>query len=131
MKAKEFILAALALLLLIGAQLTVTHARGLLHQMPWLDEVHTGMLITEPDSDKFHAAVSDECVDANFPVYYQALRALHVNSLAGVRFISLMGAGAALLAIYVLLRPSFKPLECAVGVLTVWSTPFSSVRNPR
>ena len=123
MTIKEFILATFALVVLIFAQMGATHASALLHQAPWLDEVHTGILVNEPDAQKFRSAVSDECVDANFPVYYDLLRTLHLRSLAAVRVVSLMGTIAALLGIYVLLRGSFKPIEAAVGVLAVWSIP--------
>jgi hypothetical protein len=123
MTLREFILASLVLLLFFAVQLLGTRARTLLNQVPWLDEVHTGILVDEPDPAKFHAAVSNECVDANFPVYYQALRLLHIRSLSAIRAVSLLGTMAALLGIYVLLRPSFRWCEAMVGVLTVWSTP--------
>ena len=123
MTIKEFILAAGALLALILIQMGATHGGALFHQAPWLDEVHTAILVNEPDPDKFHSAISDQCVDANFPVYYEALRTLKIHSLPAIREISMAGTIAALLGIYVLLRGAFKPLESAVGVLAVWSTP--------
>jgi hypothetical protein len=123
MKISEFILAMIVLIALIGVQTAATHSGVLLHQVPWLDEVHTGILVQEPDAEKFHSAVSVQCVDANFPVYYQALRLLHITSLPAIRAVSLAGTIAMLLGIYVLLRPSFRICEAAVGVLTVWSIP--------
>src|SRR5437870_5025128 len=101
MTVKEFTLAAIALFALVVAQMTATHARVLFDAVPWLDEVHTAILVTEPDASKFRAAVSNECVDANFPVYYQFLRTFQLTSLAAIRAVSLAAMMAALLGIYV------------------------------
>src|SRR3954468_8577045 len=120
---KEFIIAAFALITLVAAQIIATHGTTLLRTTPWLDEVHTGILVSEPDAAKFRAAVSTDCVDANFPVYCQILRTLHITSLPAIRAVSLVTGLAALLGIYVLLRDVFAPVESAVGMLTVWATP--------
>jgi hypothetical protein len=120
---KEFIVATITLIAIVAAQIIATHATALLHATPWLDEVHTGILVAEPDAAKFRAAVSTDCVDANFPVYCQLLRTFHITSLPAIRMLSLLTGLATLLGIYLLLRGAFTPLESAVGVLTVWATP--------
>jgi len=123
MKLKEFILAGVVLVALISVPMFATHATLLIPQTPWLDEVHTAMLVNEPDATKFRAAVSNECVDANLPVYYVLLRTFHITSLSAIRSVSFAAGMLTLLGIYVLLRGSFEPIESAVGVLTAWATP--------
>ncbi len=81
------------------------------------------MLVNDPDPAKFHAAMSNECVDKNFPVYGLLLRWTHIKSAPAIRAVSFASTLIALMAIYYLLRGSFNRLESAVGVLTVWSTP--------
>ncbi len=71
---KEMLAAAIVLGAMMSAQIIVTHAGALLRQTAWLDEVHTLILVNDPDAAHFRAAMSNECVDANFPVYNQLLR---------------------------------------------------------
>ncbi|HEX3357007.1 MAG TPA: hypothetical protein VHS31_08560 [Tepidisphaeraceae bacterium] len=120
---KEMIAAAAVLGVLMAAQIVVTHAKTLFHQTAWLDEVHTLILVNDPDPSHFRQAMSNECVDANLPVYNQLLRWLHIRSPEAIRSLSLASTWIALLGIYYLLRGSFHSLESAAGVLTVWATP--------
>src|SRR3954447_2843014 len=103
---KELIIASLVLTVLVGAQIIVTRATSLLHQTAWLDEVHTAMIVSERDPAKFKAALSNECVDANFPVYHALLRWSHLNPPARIRAVSLASTVIALIAIYTVLRGS-------------------------
>jgi hypothetical protein len=119
----EFALVAIGIVGLLVAQLLVTHARSLFHQTPWLDEVHTLIVVNDPDPAVFRAAMSNQCVDANFPVYNWLLRTLHITSAERIREFSFASTAAALLGIYLLLRGIFSRVASAAGVLTVWTCP--------
>jgi hypothetical protein len=119
----EIALAAMVIFGLLAAEIVATHARSMFHATPWLDEVHTLIVVNDPDPAKFRSAMSDQCVDANFPVYNQLLRWLHLTSAPAIREVSCASTAIALLGIYILLRGAFDPVASATGVLTVWSGP--------
>src|SRR5262249_36434120 len=119
----EIVLAGIAVFALLGVQIVVTHARGMFRATPWLDEVHTLIVVRDPDPAKFRSAMSDQCGDGNYPVYNQMLRWLHITSAPAIREVSCAATAIALVESYILLRGAFDRVASAAGMLAAWSCP--------
>lgn len=92
----------------------------LLHRTLWMDEVHSWLLITDPDVDHALAALADGA-DYNPPGYYLVARGL--AWLPGgvtefrLRVLSLGFTGLGLLGLSVMLSRCFRPLPCTAAVV--------------
>ena len=92
----------------------------LLQRTLWMDEVHSWLLITDPNVDHAMAALADGA-DYNPPAYYMLARGL--AWLPGgvtefrLRILSLGFTGLGLLGLYVMLTRYFRPLASASAVV--------------
>lgn len=113
---------------LIAVLLSLAYAAGgsyLLKRQPWMDEIHSWLLITEPDTQRALQALADG-VDFNPPTYI--LLARQLSHLPGgitesrLRWLSLGLMMSAIVAVFILLRRRFSLLDCVAAILMMASS---------
>jgi hypothetical protein len=123
--AREIMVVVLGLIALLLAQLCVTGSFTLFDRYLWLDEIHTHLLVTDPQLAHAAAALATGA-DFNPPGLYLMLRGLDVFTGGGPISWRLAAVGsvlAALLGTYLLVRQAVDRAAAIVAVIAVWSHP--------
>lgn len=115
-------------LLLVLLMLLIAWAgggRSLLQRQMWMDEIHSWLLIQEPETQRALQALADG-VDYNPPTYILLARQLHylpsgITELR-LRMLSLALMFLAIVAVFILLRRRFPSLICVAAVLFMASS---------
>ena len=123
--APEILAVALGLIALLVVQLFLTGSFSLFDRYLWLDEIHTHLLVTDPQLTHAAGALADGA-DFNPPGLYLMLRGL--DMLTGGGPISWRAAAvgsvlAALLGVYLLVRQAVDRAAAIVAVIAVWAHP--------
>ena len=123
--APEILAVALGLIALLAVQLFLTRSFSLFDRYLWLDEIHTRLLVTDPELTHAAGALADGA-DFNPPGLYLMLRGL--DMLTGGGPISWRAAAvgsvlAALLGVYLLVRQAVDRPAAVIAVIAVWSHP--------
>lgn len=122
---REALAVALGLVLLAAVQLCLTGSFSLFDRYLWLDEIHTHLLVTDPELAHAASALADGA-DFNPPGLYLMLRGLDVLTGGGPiswRVAAVGSALAALLGIYLMVRQAVDRAAAAIAVIVVWSHP--------
>ncbi|HQX50996.1 MAG TPA: hypothetical protein PLR25_13875 [Planctomycetaceae bacterium] len=115
-----------ALLILILLTLSIAAGgRYMLQRQMWMDEIHSWLLITEPDTQRSLQALADG-VDFNPPTYILLARQLqHLPGSvteSGLRWFSLFLMLLAVVGVFVLLHRRFPLPTCIAAILMMASS---------
>ncbi len=97
----------------------------LLKRQLWMDEVHSWLLVSDPETDHAMSALADG-VDFNPPTWFLTTRFLSVPSGVSefsLRVLSLLWMLLALAGLYRLLRMRFDAAKCLIAVLLTAAQP--------
>ena len=122
---RETLTVVLGLVALAAVQLCLTASFSLFDRYLWLDEIHTHLLVTDPELTHAAAALAGGA-DFNPPGLYLMLRGLDVFTGGGPiswRAAAVGSVLAALLGIYLLVRHAAGRAAAAIAVIVVWSHP--------
>ena len=119
-------LAAVVAAIVIGIQLRLARAGGLLAREFWVDEIVTHTLVTDPQLTRALRALAGGA-DTNPPAYHLLMRVWRrLVGVAGERSLRLASLGAMVLALagmFAALRPVWGLPAAAVSALFLWSHP--------
>jgi len=119
-------IAGLAILLILILTTALLNGGGrLLHRQLWMDEVHSWLVVSDPDTTHAMKALADG-VDFNPPGWFLMTRLLRVTSEPSelaLRRLSLCWILTAFVGLYLLLIRRFSVVTCLVAVMLTAAQP--------